>query len=131
MFLRITFYFLAGLFSGVFSGMGMGGGTLLIPMLTLIYNMPQQTAQAVNLIAFIPMAIVAVIIHAKNKLLDFKGAWLMIIPGILFAVLFSFLAKNMEGDLLKKLFGGFLILLAALQIILTFIQEKNNKKSKN
>ena len=53
--------------SGVLGGLGMGGGTILIPLLTIFFDVEQQQAQAINLVAFIPMAIVSLIIHIKNK----------------------------------------------------------------
>ena len=51
---------------GLIGGMGMGGGTLLIPLLTLCAGVEQHLAQAINLIAFVPMSIIAVCIHKKN-----------------------------------------------------------------
>ena len=66
-------YVFAGLLGGILGGMGMGGGTLLIPLLSIFYNVSQHSAQAVNLISFIPMAVVALVIHIKNKRVDFKG----------------------------------------------------------
>ena len=55
-----------GFFAGIIGGMGMGGGTLLIPILTIFLSFEQKNAQAINLLVFIPMAIVALIIHFKN-----------------------------------------------------------------
>ena len=57
--MRIFWFVVAGLVSGVLGGMGMGGGTILIPLLSIFYKIGQHTAQAINLISFIPMAIVA------------------------------------------------------------------------
>ena len=58
--------FLAGLASGIISGMGMGGGAVLIPVLVLVANPGQHIAQSVNLLYFIPTAVAALIIHFKN-----------------------------------------------------------------
>lgn len=68
--MEFLWYAVAGVLGGVLGGMGMGGGTVLIPLLSIFYAVEQHTAQAVNLIAFIPMAVVAIIIHIKNGLLD-------------------------------------------------------------
>ena len=106
-----------GVIGGIIGGMGMGGGTLLIPLLTLICGVAQHSAQAVNLLSFLPMSIVALIIHAKNKLIEFKSTWIIMLVGSLFCVLGSIIAKNMEGDLLGRLFGAFLILLSIFQFI--------------
>jgi uncharacterized membrane protein YfcA len=46
-------YILVGIIGGVLGGMGMGGGTLLIPMLGIFFGLEQHVAQAINLISFI------------------------------------------------------------------------------
>ncbi len=116
-------YCLAGLVGGVLGGMGMGGGTVLIPLLSIFFNVEQQVAQAINLISFIPMAIIALIIHTKNKLVDYKGVWLIILPGVAFGVGGALLAKCISGEALKKIFGVFLILLSGFQIFTAFKQK--------
>ena len=121
-----VWYLVAGLFGGVLGGMGMGGGTLLIPLLTIFLSVKQHTAQAVNLIGFIPMAIVTLIIHIKNKLVDFDKVLWIIIPGVISCVGGCFVSKVLSGELLGRLFGGFLILLAIFQFVTEFI-KKNQK----
>ena len=61
--IRIILLFITGAAAGVLGGMGMGGGAILIPMLTVFFSVDQINAQAVNLVAFIPMAIVSLAIH--------------------------------------------------------------------
>lgn len=109
--------FIAGAFGGVLGGMGMGGGTVLIPLLTLFCNVSQHTAQALNLISFIPMAIVALIIHFKNNLVNFDHILIIIVSGVLTCVLGCYVARAMNGELLKRFFGGFLIILSVWQIV--------------
>ena len=58
---------LIGMISGIVSGTGMGGGTILIFLLTFMMGIEQHVAQATNLIFFIPTSIVAIIINIKNK----------------------------------------------------------------
>ncbi len=110
-------YGISGLAGGVLGGMGMGGGTILIPILSVFFGLDQQIAQGINLIGFIPMAIIALIIHLKNKLVDFKKVLFIVLPGIITCVLGCYIAKALDGDILKRCFGGFLILLSILQII--------------
>jgi len=114
--MKFVWYVIAGALSGVLGGMGMGGGTLLIPLLGIFYKVPQHAAQAINLISFIPMAVVALIIHAKNGLTDWKSAAFAAVPAVIFGVLGAFVAKDLSGDLLRRLFGGFLILLSGFQV---------------
>ena len=122
--MKIVWFIIAGLIGGVLGGMGMGGGTALIPLLGIFYKVNQHTAQAVNLISFIPMAVVALIIHIKNNLVDFKVVLWVIIPGIITCVLGCFVAKNTSGEILKKCFGGFLILLSILQFVIEIRRKK-------
>ncbi len=107
---------IAGLSGGVLGGMGMGGGTVLIPLLTLFCGVGQHTAQAVNLIGFIPMAVVALVIHMKNKLVSFKWIIPIVISGVITCIVGCYVARAMNGEMLKKFFGAFLIILSIWQI---------------
>ncbi|MCI5497305.1 MAG: sulfite exporter TauE/SafE family protein [Firmicutes bacterium] len=107
--------------------MGMGGGTLLIPILTIFLSFKQKNAQAINLLVFIPMSLVALIIHIKNKLVDFKVGIPIIISGIVFSLLGSYLASILSNGLLKKIFAVFLLLVGLNQIIQTIVALKKSK----
>lgn len=113
----IILLFIIGLASGIISGMGIGGGTILIPALVLIVNPGQQIAQSVNLLFFIPTAVAALVIHIKNKRIDFKMALPIIIFGFAGAYIGSKLAISISGDSLKKWFGIFLLAMGAYEII--------------
>ena len=120
-----------GIIGGVLGGMGMGGGTLLIPLLTIFLNIPQQGAQAINLIAFLHMSIFALIIHAKNNLLNFKIAIPVAISGVLSALLGSVLAGMTDSSQLSLYFGIFLIVIGVFQITSIFFKKTRyfvNKK---
>ena len=121
---------LYGLIGGILGGMGMGGGTLLIPLLTIFGGLNQIESQAINLISFSAMAIISIIIHAKNKLIDFKIAFPLIITGLLFSVLGSLLANSINTLSLKTLFGVFLVALGLFQGASFFIFEQKNGKTK-
>lgn len=105
----------AGVVAGVFGGMGMGGGTLLIPILTIALGFEQKLAQAINLISFLVMSIFSLIVHFKNGFVRTKKLWLMISFGIIFSFLGAFLAGKINANYLRKLFGGFLVILAIFQ----------------
>lgn len=127
----IVWYIVAGVVSGVIAGMGMGGGTLLIPILTILLTFAQKTAQCINLIAFIPMAIVALIIHIKNKLVDFKAGLLIIATGVVSAVGGAILANAIKNAILQKIFAVFLILIAFFQFYQIIKNLIKNSKKKN
>lgn len=115
---NLIYYAIAGFLGGIPGGMGMGGGTVLIPILIVFLSIAQHDAQTVNLISFIPMAIVVLIFHIKNKLVKYKDLLWIIIPAVLVAVGASLLSSVIEGELLKRIFGGFLIILAGVQFFL-------------
>lgn len=116
--MEILYYVLAGIAGGVLGGMGMGGGTLLIPLLTLILDVPQHTAQLINLAAFIPMSAAALIFHVKNGLVQWKGLLYVVVPAAAVAVLAGFLAVQASSELLQKFFGWFLAVLGTLSLVL-------------
>ena len=120
--MKILLFIVFGILGGVIGGMGMGGGTILIPLLTIFLNVNQHVAQAINLIAFLPMSVVALIIHFKNKLVDFKCAIPVIIPAVITAILGAFIAQKTDGELLRKMFGGFLMILSVFQFSLFVIK---------
>ncbi len=103
---------LAGLLSGIFSAMGMGGGGVLVIYLTLFAGAEQSSAQGINLIFFIPCALVAIFMHARKKLIDWKKFLLAAALGLPAAFLGTQLAGVVGDGLLRKLFGGLLVIMA-------------------
>ena len=131
MFIKILIYVVIGLAGGLIGGMGMGGGTLLIPLLTQFGGVEQHLAQAINLIAFIPTAVVALIIHIRNKLVEKKHILIVAIPAVIASVGASFLSKAIRGKSLSVYFGIFLAVLGVFQLItaiITIIRERKRKK---
>jgi uncharacterized protein len=98
-----------GLASGIISGMGIGGGTILIPALFVFINPEQHIAQSVNLLFFIPTAIIALIVHIGKRRIDFKTAIPIIISGFIGAYIGSETAVMLPGNYLKKIFAVFLL----------------------
>ncbi len=108
--------FLTGLAAGIISGMGMGGGAVLIPALVLAADPPQHIAQSVNLLFFIPTAAAALVIHIKNKSIDFSMGIPIIIFGLIGALAGSWLASRMEAGDLRRLFGWFLLAMSIYEM---------------
>lgn len=124
-----------GVIAGVFTGLGMGGGTVLILLLTLFQNVEQKLAQSINLIFFIPASTVAIIYFIKNKQLKVKESIVLVISGILGALIGSKLSSNINGDLLRKFFSIFILLIACFEIYKFYMNNirkptKTNKKEK-
>ena len=110
-------YCLTGFLSGIFGGMGMGGGTLLIPMLTIFLDFDQKLSQGINLLSFLVMAIFSIYIHYRNGYIYTKNIHLIIIFGVIFSVAGSVLMSFLPSKILKIGFGVFLILLAILEFV--------------
>lgn len=104
-------YALAGVCGGVLAGMGMGGGTLTIPILVLLLSVDQLTAQFVNLIAFLPTGAAALGMHLKNRLVEPSALPYILIPALVVTAATSFFAQN-AAEWLGKLYGGFLAVIA-------------------
>ena len=121
--IKIILLALSGIAAGVLGGMGMGGGTILIPLLTIFFNVGQKEAQAINLVAFIPMAMVSLAIHIKNKRVKKEGLLWIIVPAVLTSVGGGFAAQAVNGEVLKRIFGGFLLLLSVVQFFSEEITE--------
>ena len=113
--------------SGIISGIGMGGGTVLIFLLTTFSGVSQHMAQGANLIFFIPTCIVSIFINLKNKNIDIKTAVVVIIFGIIGAVIGAKLSLIIDAKKLKKYFGIFLLLITIYEI---YSLIKSNIKSK-
>ena len=120
-----------GVISGIVSGMGMGGGTILIFLLTFVCNIDQHIAQATNLIFFIPTSIIAIIVNIKNKNIDIKLGIYTAIFGILGAIIGANIAIYTDVNKLRKLFGIFLILIVLHEIYSIYKWYKKEKIEKN
>lgn len=127
--MKYFWYVIAGILSGIPGGMGMGGGTVLIPILSIFCKVNQHLAQGANLIGFIPMATVSLVIHFKNKLVKLKKVWIAAVCSPVFGVLGSLLANVTNSSILTKVFGGFLIVLAITEFFQDKIIEKISKKT--
>ena len=102
---------LIGTVLGFLSGLGIGGGSLLVLWLTVVPGTDPQTARTANLLFFIPSALVACILRKKSGELKIRPLLPAVISGCLGAAACSFLSATVNTDVLKKLFG--LILIAA------------------
>ncbi|EOD00696.1 sulfite exporter TauE/SafE family protein [Caldisalinibacter kiritimatiensis] len=108
--------FLIGILSGIIGGMGIGGGTILIPALIFFASLKQHQAQGINLITFIPMAIVALITHFANKNIEIRLSIIIICFGLVGAFIGSTIAVSTKPDILRKLFAIFLFLMGLYEI---------------
>lgn len=101
--------FAAAFLTGIFASLGVGGGMILILYLTVFGGFDQLSAQGINLIYFIPIALLAVIIHSRNGLIRWKSILPALIAGTVFAAVGAFAAGYIGSSGLKKLFAVFIL----------------------
>ncbi|MBO3444983.1 sulfite exporter TauE/SafE family protein [Clostridium sp. CCUG 7971] len=123
-------YAVIGFFAGIIGGMGMGGGTILIPALILFTNIDPKIAQSINLLSSIPMTIIALIIHIKNKNVVFKLVIPIALFGVLGAVFGSFVANFISSEILQKIFGLFLLVVGIFEVKKGLCNHKTDKCGK-
>jgi uncharacterized membrane protein YfcA len=109
-------YAVFGLVFGIVGGMGLGGGIVLIPALTLLMDMEQHTAQGMTLFAYLPMALAALIIYIKKKQIRLKPVLFLTGFGCVGGVAGYWLATALAGETLRIIFAVFLIGAALLRV---------------
>ena len=106
---NIPFMLLVGCALGFLSGLGVGGGSLLMLWLTLVAKLSHGSARSINLLFFIPSALIASVFRWKQGALDIKKIIPAIIAGCITAAIFSILSKQLEIALIQKFFGILLL----------------------
>ena len=109
---------------GFLAGLGVGGGSLLMLWLTSVVNMDYAVAKTVNLLFFLPTALIATLFHKKRGAVNIRKVLPAIICACIAAAVFSYIGKHMDTSLLKKLFGGILILTGLREL---FYRPRNPK----
>lgn len=120
---------LCGLLTGILSSWGIGGGTLLLLCMTLLFGVEQQTAQAINLLYFLPTAGVSLFSHRKNGFLDHEALRAAVPLGTLCAIGAAVLTTTLDSGALRRPFGLFL-LYAGLSILLERPKKDKNARKK-
>lgn len=107
---------LAGLFSGILGGMGLGGGGILIIYLSLFTETRQLTAQGINLLFFIPIGVLALIIYSFKKQIKWKAVFKFSLWGLLGSATGLYFTDFLGGKITGKIFGGLLVILGIIEI---------------
>ena len=120
-----------GIAFGIIGGMGLGGGIVLVPALTMILGFSQRQAQGAALICSLPMSACAIIIHIKNKNVYIKESLVIAAFGAVTAVLSAFLANNIDEKSLSKVFAWVLVALGVQSVIKIVTNYKKNNIKNN
>ena len=102
---------------GFLTGLGIGGGSLLILWLTIALGMEQSVARGINLLFFLPSALIACCFRWKQGTLELRKVLPAIVAGSTAAAVFSWVGLQINADALKKGFG-FLLILTGLRELL-------------
>lgn len=123
----ILWLVLIGLFSGVVGGMGMGGGTVLVPLLSLV-GLEQITVQGINLVSFVPMCCVALLVHGKGGRISTRHIWYILVPALLSAVVGVYVAHHIQGDILRIMYGIMLLIVGVWQLIVSIVAKPTTRQ---
>ena len=107
----------AGILSGIIGAMGMGGGGVLIIYLNLFTDIPQSTAQGINLLFFLPTAVLAVLYYTKKKLIIWRIAIPFSFMGIIGTLVGCYFCGKFDNSVLTKMFGILLLIMGAMGIV--------------
>ena len=100
---------IVGTVLGFLTGLGIGGGSLLIIWLTAVLGMEPQAARGINLLFFLPGALIAVLLRRKQGNLRWADVLPAAAAGCVAAGVFSYFSTVWDTEMLKRLFGGILI----------------------
>lgn len=114
--MEIIWNILAAFFSGTAASLGIGGGGILLLYLVLALHMEQLPAQGINLLFFLPCAVLAMLLYTKKKLIRWKAVWPIVLGGVCGVGVGAWLASAVSPGLLAKFFGGFLLLLGLREL---------------
>lgn len=103
--------------SGFIASLGLGGGMVLIIYLAIFTQIGQLEAQGINLIFFIPIALISIILHTKSKLIIWKKLLPSILTGVAAAIIFSLIASMLGSEILSKIFSVFIIIIGIKELI--------------
>ena len=104
------------LLSGLLGSLGMGAGAVLLLYLRVLGGVEQFEAQGINLIFFLPIAVLSILLHARNHLISWKAAGVCILAGLPAVFLGVWLGGLAGGPLLSKLFAGLLLIIGVREL---------------
>lgn len=116
----------AGSVLGFLSGIGIGGGSLLMLWLTVLLNIPHPAARMINLLFFIPSALIASLFRRTEGNLKIRKVLPAIISGCICAAVFSLISKAVNPDYVRRLFG-ILLLITGLRELFYRKKETENQ----
>ena len=103
--------------TGTAGGMGIGGGSILVVILSSFFGYEQKSAQSINIASFLPTAAASLIVHIKNKEVKIKTALIIAVSGLVSAVLLALVAMSVDSGLIKRIFGGLVLVTGISELV--------------
>lgn len=125
--MRFLFLILVGFSSGIFAGMGMGGGTFLVPLLALCFGVEQIYCQSTNVLCFLILAIICFVIYSIKKLIDYRVMLFVGLPASVVAGLACIFSLKIHSNILRFIFAGFIILIGVVMFVVNLVPKKEAK----
>lgn len=122
--MSIFWLFIASFGAGLLGAMGMGGGGILVIFLSLCTDISQGNAQGINLLFFIPIAILSVIMYQHKKLIKWKIVLPFALAGVCFSFVGAYVANVIEPIWLRRGFGILLLIMGIREL---FSKDKKEK----
>lgn len=110
----LPFSIAVGMLLGFLTGLGTGGGSLLMLWLTLVVNIPTQQARAINLMFFIPAALCATVVRSRRGGIPWRKIWLPTLAGCITAAVFA--GMSLDTQVMRKIFGLLLIIIGLREL---------------
>lgn len=117
-----------GMISGIVTGLGMGGGSILIIVLVTFLGVTQHMAQATNLLFFIPTSVLSIWVHIQNKNVEKSIAKKLFFTTILGSAAGAYFTTQVASEHLKQYFGFFLLAVGVYEFISTIKEHRKKKK---
>jgi uncharacterized protein len=125
--ISFVYLLIGGFIAGTFGALlGLGGGILLIPFLTLVLDIPMHQAIATSIIAVIATSSAGASMNLERRTVNMRLGMLLEIATVFGAVLGGITANYLSADILTKLFSGLLLLVSA--IMLWRSRQKNGQE---
>ncbi len=115
---------LVGTALGFLGGLGVGGGSLLVLWLTEVLSMDHRLAQGINLLFFLPAALLSAVLHSRKGQVERKAAAPAMAAGAAAAALCAWISAGLDLSLLRKLFGGLMVFTGIRELFLCYRQRK-------
>lgn len=101
---------------GVLTAWGIGGGTLLLLVMTLVLGVEQQTAQGINLLFFLPSAATALWMHQRRGFVHGQTLKIAIPWALVGAIAGAWIATGVDTALLRRPFGVYLLVAGVMML---------------